>query len=1371
MDDTKDNWGGWSSKKEDDKETATKSWDTWGSSTKTDKKMSWGNFDEVEEEKIDPLPVVKEDEDAGGWGSFASKSKSKLKKGDEPAPKEDVWGWTAKDGKGKADEKKDDDDWGDFTSTAKDKKEEAASPPLSILKGLPVLADGRIENLLGETVGELIEEDMVHAKKCFRMMYLCDEEGKVKNNKGKLIASAKTIGSESQEPEPVIEPEPEVPVEVPEPEQAELPDISILDGLRVEADGRILNSDGVSVGELIEGDAKVINKKKFTCNTRGEIRDKKWQTVGQARVLPVAQEPIVEETPEPEPTIEEVIPEETKEPELPDISTLAGFKLESDGKVLNGDGVAIGELIEGDAALIVRRKYTCTAEGTFLDKKLKVVGRCQTLPVSMPDLPEPEIEPEPEPEPDPSAEPEITFEIPDISILKGFPCEKDGKIKDMDGVVIGELIEGDAKVIAKKFTLCNAEGEFKVGKKVIGKAQVIPREVFKVPEPPIAEEVPESEKAEEAGPGDLPPVSTLDNLCIESDGTILSPDKVIVGKVVEGDATKFASMMYFCDAEGNVVNYTGKAVGKVMTVAVASTDEPAEEIKDDIPVDEPPSAAEPPPLSILKGRFIEADGSVLDSNGDVIGEVIEGDPVRFQSTSAKCDGEGNVIGSKKKKIGKVKTVLPEAELAADEPIVEADVPPVETVEEVVPEAAPDLVDETVSLEILKGRLIELSGDIFDDDYKLIGRLIEGDAKKLNKSKAKCDADGNVVDKKGKQVGKVEVFQPEKPEAPVIPDEPEIVEEVVEEARPEVVEEPVSVEILKGRTIEVTGEIFDEDLKLIGRLIEGDAKKVNKLKLKCDANGNVVDKKGKVVGKAEVIQPEKAEVPEPADVPEEPEKIEEVEESKEEDIVSAPPEPISLEILKGRTIEASGDILDDDGNIIGKLIDGNAKKLNKGQAKCDGDGNVMLKNKIAGKVEVIQPEIPETPEEPVKEEETAIETPEVVAETPAASAPLTLADLENLSLDDVGDVYTNDGVLVGRLVEGSGNAKRLYDKFAYCDGEGNVWGGDVKLKGRVEVAQPEAPEEEIPQPEDSHESEQPAPKTITLEDLEGRTIELNGDILNDDGQVIGKLLKGLADKLYKAKATCDDNGGVFHKNKKVGNVGVVQPELIPEAPQEEAIEEVIPPPPPAPEEVAEPEVVQPEAPTFALVDGRKIEKNGDVLDDDGNIIAKLSKGSGSKLYKAGAICRADGTIWAKNKQVKDAALELILPEVPEEVAPEIEAPAPPPPPPEPEVIEEEPPPKAESPSFASLAGIKVDKFGEFLNADNVLVARLATGSISKLFKAGATCDAEGKVWAKGKLDKTATVEMVFQDEPEVPEEPEAPEAPPGKFKLFCISLFV
>jgi hypothetical protein len=64
--------------------------------------------------------------------------------------------------------------------------------------------------------------------------------------------------------------------------------------------------------------------------------------------------------------------------------------------------------------------------------------------------------------------------------------------------------------------------------------------------------------------------------------------------------------------------------------------------------------------------------------------------------------------------------------------------------EEVAEAKPDEADEPVSLEIPKGRMIELSGNVLDDDFKVISKLVDRNAKKLNKGLAICEAEGNVI---------------------------------------------------------------------------------------------------------------------------------------------------------------------------------------------------------------------------------------------------------------------------------------------------------------------------------------------------------------------------------------------------------------------------------------------------------------------------------------------------------------------------------------------------------------------------------------------------------------------------------------------------
>lgn len=72
------------------------------------------------------------------------------------------------------------------------------------------------------------------------------------------------------DPEP--QPQPEVQVEAPQLEKEEVPDISVLEGLSVGLNGSIMNAEGVVVGELVQGNARKINKIRSACSSQGEAR-------------------------------------------------------------------------------------------------------------------------------------------------------------------------------------------------------------------------------------------------------------------------------------------------------------------------------------------------------------------------------------------------------------------------------------------------------------------------------------------------------------------------------------------------------------------------------------------------------------------------------------------------------------------------------------------------------------------------------------------------------------------------------------------------------------------------------------------------------------------------------------------------------------------------------------------------------------------------------------------------------------------------------------------------------------------------------------------------------------------------------------------
>ncbi|KAF2431463.1 hypothetical protein EJ08DRAFT_189124 [Tothia fuscella] len=59
--------------------------------------------------------------------------------------------------------------------------------------------------------------------------------------------------------------------------------------------------------------------------------------------------------------------------------------------------------------------------------------------------------------------------------------------------------------------------------------------------------------------------------------------------------------------------------------------------------------------------------------------------------------------------------------------------------------------------------------------------------------------------------------------------------------------------------------------------------------------------------------------------------------------------IALPELDGCVVQPSGEIHDDKSLVIGRLTEGDAKRLSKKRAKCDREGNVVLHSKVVGKV--------------------------------------------------------------------------------------------------------------------------------------------------------------------------------------------------------------------------------------------------------------------------------------------------------------------------------------------------------------------------------------------------------------------------------------
>jgi hypothetical protein len=280
-------------------------------------------------------------------------------------------------------------------------------------------------------------------------------------------------------------------------------------------------------------------------------------------------------------------------------------------------------------------------------------------------------------------------------------------------------------------------------------------------------------------------------------------------------------------------------------------------------------------------------------------------------------------------------------------------------------------------------------------------------------------------------------------------------------------------------------------------------------------------------------------------------------------------------------------------------------------------------------------------------------------------------------------------------------------------------------------------------------------------LAGLVCEHDGSIKDYTGKVIGKVIEGdsvdFAAKMY----FCNGIGNVCdYKNKPVGKCETIsadKPRTTEKAKNDDlwgsaAISgvsvELVPPEPSAvPEPKLELKVkpgLEPEVKPMCLalssLHGRAIEKNGDILDDDGQVIGRLVKGVDmlKMLFRNMAQCNATGKVLVGSKVVPRARVAFVIPEKPAATGSRDLVPL--------ERMDNSAR-NPEQPTFASIEGKLLDEFGNIYNDENILVARLVKGIAGTLNKKWAYCDADGSVIVKGKRQSTAKMELVFSNKKE------------------------
>ncbi|KAL5337876.1 hypothetical protein BJX70DRAFT_367940 [Aspergillus crustosus] len=571
-----------------------------------------------------------------------------------------------------------------------------------------------------------------------------------------------------------------------------------------------------------------------------------------------------------------------------------------------------------------------------------------------------------------------------LELLKGLSVQDGGEIPGPDGNIVGRVIEGGEEAVGGTVQeggkIVNEAGE------TIGQAELTDEVKDTIPD--IAGK----------------PLELLKGLEVRDGGEISGPDGNIIGRVVEGGEEAIGGTV---QEGGKIVNQAGETIGQAELTdevkntveqgkdelpedakkGVEDTAEDAEKKVEDAPedpkkiaedttdeakettedatedtTDEAKDTAEDaeenaeetaednlPPLSALEGLTVNKAGKVIDSSGKPIGELVEGDAKKLSRLGSKFDDKGQIWDSRGNVVGKAKTIK------------------YEDYEQEPPFAG------------LEGLHVVDGGFVEDQGGHRVGKLTEGDAKKL--IGRPVDEDGDVTDQHGSVKGHAEPYE-----------EPE-------EEQPE--EEDLS--ILEGKTVNKAGNVVDEHGKVYGRTTTRDKRLAGR---KVDGKGQIWGDDGKVIGKAELIPGGEQEKPEGTFY--------------------------GLENLK---VGKDGVVQDGSGKVVGRVIEGDKAKL--AGREVDEDGDILDKNgNTIGKAERWEPEEKKRDVNP----------------------------MSGRKINREGEVRDADGNLIGKLTSGKLSSligKEIDDNGYVVDNDGNKIGEATLLE---HIEEPE-PEPEGPTPEE------------------------------------------------------------------------------------------------------------------------------------------------------------------------------------------------------------------------------------------------------------------------------------------------------------------
>ncbi|KAI1260157.1 hypothetical protein F5Y18DRAFT_262215 [Xylariaceae sp. FL1019] len=534
------------------------------------------------------------------------------------------------------------------------------------------------------------------------------------------------------------------------------------------------------------------------------------------------------------------------------------FTVQDGGKVHDKSGKVIGKLAAGSDIqdLVGKQVNGIDQEGNLFGENETIIGKVDILPEGsiaqkikeqIPEAAEhfDAVEKAQEAAPDaeavqiPSFAPTVAGKV--IAMFEGpFNVAEGGQVTDQNGKVLGKLAEGQdyEELVGKDIKNIDEQGQ------LLGENQTVLGKVELVPEGTIVErikeEVPEAAdrldaidaakqqaeeqgeevegqaeevegQAEEGAEGiELPPISILAGLKINKAGNVVDEKGNPLGKVKSGEVKKMIGKSP--DKNGKVWDGSGNVIGEVEVLpeAVENMSSPFEDFPD-ATVDKfgkvifdgrQVGVVVGDDFQNLIGKKVDADGDILDKNGNVIGHAERQEAEEVPEPEEEAIDYSMLRDKKVNKLGNV--VDDKGQIWGH----------------VVQGIVKNLVGKRVGEE---GQIFNDAGKVITPGGDVVGRLVEGDPKAL--AGRPVDDDGDILDKNGNTLGRAERWE-----------EPEVEKEV----------NPMS-----GRKVNREGNVVDEDGDIMGKLTSGELSQCAGKKI--DDDGDVVDQKGTSIGHVSLLE--------------------------------------------------------------------------------------------------------------------------------------------------------------------------------------------------------------------------------------------------------------------------------------------------------------------------------------------------------------------------------------------------------------------------------------------------------------------------------------------------------------------------------------